>query len=664
MEWLLGKAQSYEARQNGQSSSGPAGQAWSPEQEEDPEEEEEPFEEYAPFEPEAELEDPFDIFAEQLTKHENREFLKFHKTKSVVHTTNQQLEAQREKVESIKAKTRARKKQRMSSQRQRNRTHEYKDIEIKDRNTQESKSQRGEGSPREPPSESSHCRVVVIGPSQTGKSTLCGQILFRMGLVQKAELNRCIQYAQKHKDTETEEKGADAGGQWPQYIMDISEDERKQGCSLEMAKAVFANQDTVFTFLDTPGQESLSKSILDGAALAEIAILVVSAKKFELKQCLENDAYQAQIREQLRIAHGQGIQQLVVAVNKMETMKWAKNKYYEIRNCLEKLAEDVGFLRQNLEFLPISALSGANVLKPVQQTDSLKCSWYCGRSLLEILNQKVFVRDDFQHDATLERSEKYGLEPAQKESPDLLLMDIYDKFFNEKRQLFIQCLIKNGELHRGDKLTLLPQNLPVQALQIQDCKEKTVQTARRGELVTIELNVSDEQSVQVGTCYLTHRGQEGNLTLSNKVYATVQIFGSKDRDHLSKRYISNGLTAMLHKGSLRTQATIERLTVVEDLENQVQKPRLVVEGPAKVQCKLVLSDAIALQRYDSFLLRDSDKNETFAAGKILKYAPFVLPAQPAPITPELLRERKLQEAKRVREAYRNSGVHLRLAKTL
>ena len=353
--------------------------------------------------------------------------------KSVVHTVDSQLEAQREKLESVKAKTQARKKQRMSSQRQTNRINEYKDIEMKDRNTQESRSQRGGGSPLEPPSDSSHCRVLLIGPSQTGKSTLCGQILFKLGLVHKAELNRCMQCPQKYKTAENQEKGVDVKEQWPQYLMDISEDERKQGCSLEMAKAIFTSQDNIFTFLDTPGQEALSRSVVDGAALAEIAVLVVSAKKFEFKQCLENDSYQAQIREQLRITHGQGIKQLVVAVNKMDTMKWAKNKYYEIKNYLEKLAEEEGFLRQHLVFLPISAISGANVLKPVQQTDSLKCSWYCGRSLLDILNQKVFVRDDLQHDAALERTEKYGLKTPQNENSDLLLVEIYDKTVNDKK---------------------------------------------------------------------------------------------------------------------------------------------------------------------------------------------------------------------------------------
>ena len=90
-------------------------------------------------------------------------------------------------------------------------------------------------------------------------------------------------------------------------------------------------------------------------------------------------------------------------------MKWAKNKYYEIKNYIEKVSQEVGFLRANLTVLPISALSGANVFKPVQQMDSNKCSWYCGRSLIEVLNQKVFVRDDIQHDNTLEQTEKYGI---------------------------------------------------------------------------------------------------------------------------------------------------------------------------------------------------------------------------------------------------------------
>jgi len=127
--------------------------------------------------------------------------------------------------------------------------------------------------------------------------------------------------------------------------MDISEEERKQGCSLEMAKAVFTSQENTFTLLDTPGQESFSETVINSAALAEMAILVVSAKKFEFKQCLENNSYRAQITEQLRIVRGQGIEQIIIAVNKMDLMKWAKNRYDEVKNYLLKVAEDLGFLR-------------------------------------------------------------------------------------------------------------------------------------------------------------------------------------------------------------------------------------------------------------------------------------------------------------------------------
>ena len=96
-------------------------------------------------------------------------------------------------------------------------------------------------------------------------------------------------------------------------------------------------------------------------------------------------------------------------------------------------------------------------------------------------------------------------------------------------RLFIHCLVRSGQLERGDKLTLLPQNLPVQALSIQDSGDKGLEIAHKGELVTIELNVFDEQSVQVGICMLTHRGQEKNLELSNKIQVELNFFAQKDK---------------------------------------------------------------------------------------------------------------------------------------
>jgi len=296
----------------------------------------------------------------------------------------------------------------------------------------------------------------------------------------------------------------------------------------------------------------------------------------------------------------------------------------------------------------VSALTGANILKPLQQTDSSRCNWYRGQSLIEILNHKVFIRDDVLCHTTLGQTEEHDQikSSTQQNDKDKLLMEIYDKFSNDKKQLFIKCLIQQGRLEKGDRLSLLPQNLPVQALTIQDTRDRFTKAARKGELITIELNASDEQAVQVGSSFLTLRGDESHFALSNKLLVELQIFKDSEQENETKRYISNGLSCMMHKGNLQTHAVIEKLQIEDEQEQS--KKQMIVQGPAKVQCRLSLSDTIVLQRFDSFILRDCYKNETFAIGKILKYSPYTLPEQPKPITKELLKAQQIQEKERIR----------------
>ena len=81
--------------------------------------------------------------------------------------------------------------------------------------------------------------------------------------------------------------------------------------------------------------------------MADVSVLVVSAKKCEQKSCYDDDSYQSKIHEHLYITKGQGINKIVVIVNKMEHVKWAKSKYDHIVKSLEPLLENVGFNRSS-----------------------------------------------------------------------------------------------------------------------------------------------------------------------------------------------------------------------------------------------------------------------------------------------------------------------------
>lgn len=75
---------------------------------------------------------------------------------------------------------------------------------------------------------------------------------------------------------------------WPKYLLDLTEDEKRSGFSMEIGKETFLHKESCFTILDSPGNPNYTQAIIKGAAIAEIAVVVVSAKKQELKASLDN----------------------------------------------------------------------------------------------------------------------------------------------------------------------------------------------------------------------------------------------------------------------------------------------------------------------------------------------------------------------------------------
>lgn len=103
-----------------------------------------------------------------------------------------------------------------------------------------------------------------------------------MGQVKKIEMTRCQDLAKAYQS-----QGASSfSANWAQYLMDVTEEERKSGCSQDIARVTIPFQDILYTFLDCPGLQSYQSKMISGAAIADIAVLVLSAKKNEEKSCI------------------------------------------------------------------------------------------------------------------------------------------------------------------------------------------------------------------------------------------------------------------------------------------------------------------------------------------------------------------------------------------
>jgi len=128
-----------------------------------------------------------------------------------------------------------------------------------------------------------------------------------------------------------------------------------------------------YTILDAPGHKTYVPSMISGAAQADVAVLVISARKGEFETGFEKGG---QTREHIMLVKTAGVVKLLVVVNKMDdpTVQWEKSRFDEIRDKITPFIKAAGFNAKNdVSFLPVSAYTGANLKDPV---DKKVCPWW------------------------------------------------------------------------------------------------------------------------------------------------------------------------------------------------------------------------------------------------------------------------------------------------
>ena len=136
--------------------------------------------------------------------------------------------------------------------------------------------------------------MVFIGHVDAGKSTICGNLMYMMGVVDARTI-------EKYK-AEAKEKGRDSW--WLAYVMDVSDDEKSKGKTVEVGRAQFDTKSKKYTIFDAPGHKNYVPNMIMGAALADVGGLVISARKGEYEAGFEKDG---QTREHAQLAKSLGV---------------------------------------------------------------------------------------------------------------------------------------------------------------------------------------------------------------------------------------------------------------------------------------------------------------------------------------------------------------------
>jgi len=219
-------------------------------------------------------------------------------------------------------------------------------------------------------SQKPHLNLIVIGHVDHGKSTLVGRLLMDRGFIDEKTIKEAEEAAKKlGKDSE---KYA--------FLLDRLKEERERGITINLTFMKFETKKYFFTIIDAPGHRDFVKNMITGASQADAAILAVSAKKGEFEAGMSPEG---QTREHLILAKTMGIDQIIVAVTKMDLTEppYDEKRYKEIVDTLTKFMKSFGFKMDKVKFVPVVSPTGENITR---KSENMK--WYTGPTLEEYLD--------------------------------------------------------------------------------------------------------------------------------------------------------------------------------------------------------------------------------------------------------------------------------------
>ena len=212
-------------------------------------------------------------------------------------------------------------------------------------------------------------RFITCGSVDDGKSTLIGRLLYEAHLVFEDHL------------ASLEADSAKVGTQGAELdfalLLDGLSAEREQGITIDVAYRFFSTERRKFIVADTPGHEQYTRNMVTGASTADVAVILIDARKGVLTQTRRHSFLVSLL----------GIKRVIVAINKMDLVEYSSEVYRAIEEEYRDFAGRIGLA--DVTFIPLSALKGDNVVDPSQHMH-----WYHGPTLLGYLETVVVDDDD------------------------------------------------------------------------------------------------------------------------------------------------------------------------------------------------------------------------------------------------------------------------------
>ena len=420
-------------------------------------------------------------------------------------------------------------------------------------------------------------RFNTCGSVDDGKSTLIGRLLFDSKNIMEDQM-------------EALERSADITGGGQINLANLTDGlraEREQGITIDVAYRYFATPKRRFIIADTPGHVQYTRNMVTGASTANLSIVLVDARAGVIEQSRRHTA----IASLLRIPH------LVVAINKMDLVDWSEARFREIRAQFEEFLPRLDI--KDVQFIPISALNGDNVVEPSRHTP-----WYDGPTLLGHL-ETVHIASDLNLNG-------FRLPVQWVNRPN----NPTDKTLHDFRGFSGQ--IAGGIVRVGQKVLTLPAGIVSTVKQISTL-DGSLQEAFCPQSVTLVLD------------------QDIDVSRGSMIVGLDQLVGASTDLHakicwMHPRPLQRGKKYFLKHTTNTVQAAvtdIERRLNIATLEAEPAPTELAMNDLGEIRirtAKSIFFDGYAANRLTgSFILVEQGTNATVAAGMLLPPRELVKP---------------------------------------
>ena len=411
-------------------------------------------------------------------------------------------------------------------------------------------------------------RFLTCGSVDDGKSTLIGRLLYdSKGLL--ADQVTALEAASRRRGLAAIDLS---------LLTDGLLAEREQGITIDVAYRYFSTGTRKYIIADAPGHEQYTRNMVTAASTADLAIILIDARKGVLMQTRRHSA----------IAHLVGIRHLVVAVNKMDLIGYDRATFEFIRDEYLSFAAKMGI--EDVRFIPISALTGDMIVERGNRLD-----WYEGPTLLEILEAAPGAHgerfDPFRFPV------QYVCRPQKSDDPAL---HDFRGFMGR---------VESGEIAVGEEVTVLPSG---RTTAIRDIQIAGISQPLAVAEQSVTLLLADEIDVS-----------RGDMIVKSGALPETRTAVRADLCWLSETPLDPNRRYVIHHTTRETRAKlggIENRLNLESLERETAAG-LAMNDIARVSFRLaqpVFADAYAENRATgAFIVIDEATNNTVGAGMVL-----------------------------------------------